>query len=108
MLLPGRRLDDLDWYRAQHDGGFGRAGGTTVFEPAGRAWAGHRLSAFDPSADRFVRVDEVANGGDVDPFFGAGADGRNVDTFHQRRPAPVGDLDDGQPATNTGINAKHF
>src|SRR5262245_2520389 len=47
MFLPGRRLDDLDWYRTQRDGCFERAGCATVLEPAGSTLVWHGLRAFD-------------------------------------------------------------
>jgi hypothetical protein len=52
-----------------------------------------------------VPIDEVANGGDIDAFFGAGANDRNIDAFHQHRGGPVSNLDDSQSAVDAWIDA---
>ena len=103
--LPGRRLDDFDRDRTQGDGCFDRADRSPVFETRRRALLRHRLRAFNQSADWFVPIDEVADGGDIDALFGAGTDDRNVDRLDQHAGRRRRNLDDGQSAANTGIDA---
>ena len=104
--LPDRRLDDFDRDRTQGDGCFDRANRPSVLETRRRPLLRHRLRALNQGADWLVPIDEVANGDDVDPLFGAGADHRNVDRLDQSRGCAVLDGDDGQSAVNTGIDAQ--
>src|SRR5262245_21026474 len=105
VALPGAWLDNLYWDRTQCDGRFDRADCSAVFETRRHALLRHRLCAFDQSADRFVPIDEVTDGGNIDAFFGAGTNDRNIAALHQYRGGSVGNLDDSQSAANTRINA---
>ena len=86
--FPDRRLDDFDRDRTQGDCRFDRADRPSVFETRRRALLRHRLRAFNQSADWFVPIDEVADGGDIDAFFGAGADRPECRCLDQRGAAP--------------------
>src|SRR5215813_1298597 len=103
--FPRGRLDDLHRDRAQCDCCFGRADCAPVFETRRRALFRHRLAAFNQSADWFVPIDEVTDGGDIDALFGAGANDRNIDAFHQYGGGSVSNLDDGQPTADARIDS---
>src|SRR5262249_18121385 len=106
--FPSWRLDDFDRDRAQCDCCFDGADGASVFETRRCALLRHRLRAFNESAEWFVLIDEIADSGDIDTFFCAGTNDRNIDAFNQYRNGLVGNLDDSQSAANTRIDAKYF
>ena len=104
--FPDRRLDDGHRDRAQRDRRFDRADRTAVFETRLTRLASASPARVQSSAaDGVVPIDEVADGGDIDAFFGAGANDRNVDAFDQRRGGPVVNLDDSQSAADARIDA---
>ena len=103
-FLPERRFDDRNRDFAAGDGRFDGAGRAAVFETGAGALFWHRLRALDESVLRLMGHDPGAERERIDTLLRAGAGGRYVDRFEQRRRGTVVDLDDRETTMHSRID----